>query len=831
MQLHLKLIVLLVPLIVAPLVALGWFAYAQQRASVEQDALRQMGSLVDHIDRQFAAHMQAARADVILFAGSHSLARYLLVEDEGQRYQLLQPHILKAFASYQQANPEYAEIRVLLPNGYEDTRVSVMALPNVTEEEANTAYFRAIAESEANLTVQLVRSPDTGEHVMMLAKRVALVDPTIDPVLATPKPRGYLVVTMRLDFLRIQTSNESADGKYHLVFTDRSGQSIFGSDNSASHDPISDVIDAMGGSTAAHTMIKSTHHGVPFLFMSRLLHDNLYVHASIPESSLLASTRRIANFTLWLTAAACAVTAILLYALLRTLLLDPLVRLRQATREIANGNLETKIDIHRRDELGELARAFEEMAESLGSSHERIAHLAFHDSLTNLPNRRMFLELLEQAIGNAARNDEMVAVLFLDLDDFKRVNDSLGHDKGDELLREVADRLSKTLRSNDLISRCDPAVTPSTVARLGGDEFIVLLTAIGDPLNAAAVARRMLENITRPITLEAHELQLHASIGITTYPQDGKSPDALVKCADIAMYHAKDAGKDGYQFYTASMNTILVQRLAIESALRKALERNEFVLYYQPQVDVATGQIVAVEALIRWIRPEIGLVSPGIFIPIAEDTGLIIPIGNWVIREACRQNRAWQDEGLPSMPIAVNISNRQFSRPDLEESIRAALDDTGLEARYLDLEVTETSVMHKPERAAATLAALKALGAKISMDDFGTGYSSLGALKRLPIDCLKVDQSFVRDVTTNSEDAAITTAIIAMSRKLNLEVLAEGVEQEDQLRFLQANGCHRIQGFLISRPVSADEMRELIRTPPPCIANLAVGQSSERANG
>jgi len=568
--------------------------------------------------------------------------------------------------------------------------------------------------------------------------------------------------------------------------------------------------------TAADTETLQTikHLGENFKIRGRRLHENLYLYAAIPEAAVLTSTHRIALIALAFVLGSIIITTALLYGFLRSLLLNPLARIEQAAREVGLGGRVTDIGIHRNDEVGQLAASFEEMSRNLQCSREQITHIAHHDHLTGLPNRHMITQVLERALVNARQNDEILGLLFLDLDNFKRVNDSLGHLAGDTLLREIAVRLTAVVRPEDYVVRQGSQETHSAVARLGGDEFIVLLPRLEKTLNAGAVARRTLDALALPILIEDNALEVSASIGIAVFPEDGRTASELIKCADIAMYHAKEHGKNHFQFYTRALNIALMDRIETERGLRKALLNDEFVLHYQPQVDALSGEIIGTEALLRWEHPERGQVMPGDFISTAEDSGLILPIGEWVLREACRQNKAWQNAGLKAVPVAVNVSARQFSSAELEDSVRRVLAETGLSSQYLGIELTETCVMERPEQAAATLTALSLLGIQVSLDDFGTGYSSLGSLKRMPIDMLKIDQSFVRDITTDNNDTAIIIAIIAMGHSLGLRIIAEGVDQVDQLRFLRANGCDQIQGFLISRPIPADSMAVLLATAP-----------------
>ena len=430
---------------------------------------------------------------------------------------------------------------------------------------------------------------------------------------------------------------------------------------------------------------------------------------------------------------------------------------------------------------------------------EQLEFQATHDALTGLPNRNLLGDRIGQALVRAARDGRSAAVLFVDLDQFKFVNDSLGHDVGDVLLRAVADRLQATVREGD------------TVARQGGDEFVIVLHDVVREEDAADVAQKVLSSLNPPVAVEGHELFVAASVGISLYPQDGDDIHTLLRNADMAMYRAKEEGRNNFQFFAADMNVRLSERLTLEGSLRHALEREEFALYYQPQVDLLSGEIVGMEALLRWRHPELGLVPPVKFIPLAEETGLIVAIGAWVLKKACAQNKAWQDAGLPRLTVAVNLSARQFRRSDLVHGVLRVLEETGLPARCLDLELTEGTIMHDPERVADVLQELSDMGVQLSVDDFGTGYSSLGYLKRFPIDKVKIDQSFVRDITTDPDDAAIAKTIVSIAHDMRMKVVAEGTETEGQVDALRGYGCDEIQGYLFSKPLPADEFEVLLR--------------------
>jgi len=433
-------------------------------------------------------------------------------------------------------------------------------------------------------------------------------------------------------------------------------------------------------------------------------------------------------------------------------------------------------------------------------AEERIQYLAYHDGLTTLPNRASFSQILNHGINHARRYNKGMAVLFIDLDRFKNINDTLGHEAGDALLQEVGKRLKNSVRQSD------------TVARLGGDEFVILLEELSEPGRVATVAGKILSAIIKPFQMLGQEFRVTASIGISIYPEDGQDEQTLMKKADIAMYHAKEEGKNNFQFHSERMDTHSFERLALESSLRRALERNEFQVHYQAKMDFATGQMTGMEALIRWQHPDLGMVSPVQFIPLAEETGLIVPIGKWVLRTACLQNKAWQKEGLPPLTVAVNLSARQFADENLFADVTSILNETGLNAAFLELEITESMIMHNVDKAVQTLTKLKTLGIRVSIDDFGTGYSSLSNLKRFPIDTLKIDRSFIRDLPGDSEDKAITRAIIAMGKSLNMTLIAEGVETQEQADFLRTHACDQFQGYYFSRPVDKDKFGELLRS-------------------
>ena len=430
----------------------------------------------------------------------------------------------------------------------------------------------------------------------------------------------------------------------------------------------------------------------------------------------------------------------------------------------------------------------------------QMTHSAQHDLVTNLPNRLLLNDRITQAIALGRRRHRPIAVIFLDLDRFKYINDSLGHATGDKLLQSISRRLLASVRGSD------------TVSRQGGDEFVILLSEITHPEDAATSARKILLSLSAPCSIQGNDLHISGSIGISVYPEDGNDAETLIKNADTAMYHAKESGRNNFQFFKADMNRRAVERQSLESSLHRALERKEFLLHYQPKVNIDTGEITGVEALVRWQPPDRGLVPPAQFVPIAEDCGLILHIGNWVLREACRQARAWQDAGLPPLPISVNVSAVEFRDKGFVEGVRAVLAETGLEPRYLELELTEGVLMHDAESAALVLQELKSMGVHLAVDDFGTGYSSLSYLRQFPIDVLKIDRSFIEQITSNPEESAIVGAIINMGKSLKHVVVAEGIETQLQRAYLQAHRCAEGQGYLFSPPLVAAQFAQLLQS-------------------
>ncbi|MBL8250264.1 MAG: EAL domain-containing protein [Candidatus Competibacter sp.] len=478
-----------------------------------------------------------------------------------------------------------------------------------------------------------------------------------------------------------------------------------------------------------------------------------------------------------------------------------------------------------RDDSGRVVQLYGTMQDitEMQRAEERIRQLAFIDSLTRLPNRELLKDRLNAALSLARRHGRRAALLFLDLDNFKRINDTLGHSIGDLLLQATAERLKSSVRQSDTVSRLDSVESQDeTIARLGGDEFTVLLPEVRRSEDVANVAERIQSALSEPLVLGGHEVFITPSIGIAIFPEDGDNSETLLKNADMAMYLAKRQGRNLYRFFDATLNEAALKRLTMENQLRKAIDQNDLSLNYQPQLDLPSGQISGVEALLRWNSPVLGPVSPVDFIPLAEETGLIIPIGEWVLRTACQQAKSWQEQGVGLQRMAVNISVLQFVQPSFPGLVARILEETGLAPEALELEITESLLMKDPEGATSTLHALKDLGVQLAIDDFGTGYSSLSRLKQLPLDRLKIDKAFVREVNLQPDDAAIATAVIAMAESMGLRVIAEGVENEAQLRFLKSKNCDEVQGYYLSRPLPVDEVTKLFQRHQKAVRDQSV---------
>lgn len=817
MKLRTKILLLLFPLITIPLLLTGWLAYNELKQISEQKTFKQVNNTFTYMKNDFDSILNTSKANIELFSSNKLLQEYLLTEDEQQRYYLFQKPLLAQFKSYQDSYPQYYEIRILLTDGYEDIRKANRAIDNITEQESDTEYFQFIQSSAADISTSLFKNPDNDEFSLYVSKRVLLRDPIQDPIGSEPKLRGYLLLTVDIKFLRDYLYNENTNLSSFLFITDRHGEYIFKSRNVPYTEKkilpeISEHFFSLVNNKSfqlIHSLNKS------FYFKGIKLHDNIYAFVGIPMETFSQVSYHLAMVVTGITLVTLLVTMLSSYVVLNNIILDPIQKLGAATRQISAGHYIIDPGEVNDDEIGELTLAFADMGKSIQDSSNKIKNMAYHDHLTGLPNRNMFHDSLQKLLKQTKRNREKLAILYLDIDDFKHINDTLGHQIGDMFLKDVSKRLSSLLREDDYLTYMESSTESKNnfVARLGGDEFIVVLPRQTETLAAAGVAERLLSELSKPFRVKNQEFFVGASIGITIFPNDGEDADELIKHADIAMYHAKEMGKNNYKYFSESLNFTLKRKLSLESNLRKALDRNWLNLHYQPIIDVKTGAITGLEALCRWNDPELGLISPDEFIPLAEESGLIHQLGQWVIEEACRQNKAWQDEGLPKLPMAINVSSIQFDRRDLVTCIEKALNETQLSAQYLTIEITESSIMASPEKSIDVLQKVKALGVNISLDDFGSGYSSLACLRTFPIDTLKIDRSFAEEMSKKSDKATIVSAIMLMAHTLHLKVTAEGIQEASQLEYLKVHNCDNVQGYFFSRPLPAEQIPQLMAAP------------------
>lgn len=801
------------------IISVGFFAYQQLTENSLNSSIDQSHVLMNEIRLDIQSFEENTSSNIKLFSNDTLLQKYV-VSDEDHRYELLLPTLLRIFGSYQKAYPDYYEIRVIMPDGYEDARKINRDIKNITDDESKTSAVNQMMKSPDKISSFYAENPDNGELSYYISKPIIIKDRSLDTLIAKPKLRAFLSLTTSLEWL-IGKLNNAKIGKSDTTFiTDTNGIILI---SNSTLFPASENIKRIFNSQQGKLYVSKLLNKITTnKHVTLSINDNSGYLWSLPVSNkfmlfswnpnqeiISQSTQLGIKISLIILLSIIALS-FFVFNLLKYLITNPIKNLEISANAIGRGDLLEDINIKANDEIGSLANSFNQMRKNLLQSHEQIKYLAYHDNLTGLPNRLMFLEYVTQAVAFAKRNNEQLSVVFIDLDNFKRVNDTLGHEAGDELLKEVSDRILRCLRETDYIARPESEMS-DIAARIGGDEFLILLHNIPDSYLPGIVSDRIIKSLSNPININKNEFHIGASIGITVYPEDGESPDELIKNSDIAMYVAKTQGKNHYQYYTTSMNEAMIERLEIERKLRTALSKNQLFLVYQPQIDTVTKEVYGVEALVRWNDPEEGIISPAVFIPIAEETGLIVDIGAWVLKQACLQLKNWQRHGCHNLKISVNVSAIQFSKSDLPKLVADTLKETDLAPTFLDIEITETVIMENLERVCNALIKIRESGVTISLDDFGTGYSSLNYLRQFPLDILKIDQSFVAEINDISDEkSAIIKAIIAMSHALELKVIAEGIETESQYNRLAEWECDIIQGYYFHRPLPHYEIEKLI---------------------
>ena len=810
MRLQNKILVLLVPLIVLPILALGWTAYALLMDDARQRTRHQVTTLLEQIRLHKDAQLQTARANASLFASTELVKKYVSTYSASKRA-LIKQDVLDLLFNYQLAYPEYFEIRVISRDGKELLRSVIGDVENRTDDESSSQWFQQARQSGNAIHTAFLANPDNGEPVLIASKPLTSDAEDNENSPNMQKLHGYLVLTIDLGFLDSLSQNMSVGKSGDLFFTDANGTILFHPDKTRKGQQIDHALYARLTNISDHkTLLDAPYRDAPGHYQAIRLDDWLHAVAAYEESEFSDKRSNLGQSVTLIASVAILLTIAFLFAVLKSLLIRPIQKLSSAAREMGRGQLLVPISVDTRDEIGDLANTFREMGENLNHYHEQVHYVAYHDSLTGLPNRLMFKDYLKRATAEARRNNQELSILFLDLDNFKRINDTLGHIAGDKLLEAFAVRLQACLRETDVISHSPLHDSESVMARLAGDEFTIMLPRTTGPANAQKVSRRVLELMSEPFVINKQELYISSSIGIALFPDDGDNVDDLMKNADIAMYHAKKSGRNNYQYFSKRLNEESLFKLKIESKLRHAVENNELEMYYQPQVALATGEIAGAECLLRWKDEELGMVSPDVFIPIAEEYGLIIPITEWLINDICTRAQAWSKEYAAHTTMAINISAIHFCGHDLEGLIYNTLQQTGFDPKRLEIELTETSVLQDPGLAIRTLGRIQSMGLQTSLDDFGTGYSSLNYLMQLPLDKLKIDRSFIVNMDKGEKGIAIVSAIIAMAHSLSLEVIAEGVEDESHIQLLRKMRCDIVQGYYIARPMPAAEFEQLL---------------------
>ncbi len=815
-QLRTKLLALTLPMVIVPIMLFGWIT-SQQIVGIAHDNIEQNINNYTNQTQGLLSHtISVGLSNVDLFA-KHDLVIQYALASENERYSLLHPILLSAFHSFNKAYPEYEEIRFILPDGYEDVRYSNIE-ENITEEELNHPVIEKLNRLELESTYLFTTNPDNQMPVLYFARKVTLTNFASDSYGKAPELRGYLLLTTSVNKLQ-QHLNKTADNSLmQFMLVDQQQKPLLVSNTSENTTFTNEVLSTELLIEKIKVPTVGKNDSSPFKSSQLEIADNTYEIRSFPlgfdysliavyqQSLYLKDGKKVQYMLLVLIVLSILILTILLVIGLRRFVLTPLAILNKATRRIGDNKEQVFIPVKTQDELGNLARAFESMNKKLLQATKKLKSQAFTDILTGLPNRLMFNDYLGRLLAYSKRNNVQFALLFIDLDDFKVVNDNLGHNMGDQLLQNFAQRIKDCVRTEDFVSSSFDGNTNGFIARLGGDEFIVVLNDIKKSNDISVVAQRIIESLSKPIMLKNYEHFGSTSLGISVYPHDGLSKESLVQNADIAMYHAKKMGKNSFHFYSHEMREEQDEINLLEAELRKAIHtKTGLEMHYQPKVTLNPQKVSGFEALIRWRLNNGEMVNPEKMIRVAEQRNLIIPLTEWIVDEVCRQNAFWQKNNMFKVPIAVNFSGIHIMREDISEMILSALTTHGLAAKYFEVEITESSIVDGSNNIIENLKKLQNLGMNIAVDDFGTGFSSLSYLSNFPINTVKIDRTFVNKINQGNH-SAIVTAIIQMSHALGHTVVAEGVETQEQLDFLTRGNCNFIQGFFFSKALPADEV-------------------------
>ncbi|MEM7278658.1 MAG: EAL domain-containing protein [Pseudomonadota bacterium] len=800
------------PVILVPVLLLGALTFQRLTGAAEERLLARQDLWIEVQRLRLEGAINGAKANLNVIAGSPSINRDSSLwqfEDEAA-FESAEQALIKQMALFGSTNTNYLELRLLSPTGRELVRWANKEGKNAAKDESANGYFQHRASSLQPFTAYAQENSDTGALALYVSRRITTFSDYDDNGNREITMPGYLVATVSLEGLREAAIIAKDSLRLELILSDRDGRQFALVDENADAYLPPLLAQKLYNASGDSHRVRVDYYGQDSLFASVRLLPDFFVHYGVTYENLAVESAEIRQLFVAFTLAAIVLSLLLLYLLMDRFVVRRILNLSNNAKEIGEGNLDVKIKTRSADEIGGLSRAFSEMSAKLKKSDERIRRLAYHDGLTNLPNRRMFHQYLEQAIARCRRHDEILGLLFLDIDNFKNINDSLGHHVGDQLLREMAARLTTTIRRDEYMSRFDWPDGENVLARLGGDEFVVLLSNLKDTFSPSKVASRILSALEAPFILNDHEFFVTTSIGIALSPADGMIADELLRNADLAMYHAKENGKNNFQYYSASMNQASLQRINMESRLRKAVKNTEFALHYQPQIDASNGEIIGAEALLRWNDPELGLVPTRSFMTLAEETGLILSIGEWVVAQTCLQAKIWQQKGLKPIRLCANISAMQIARQNLPFLIERALVSSALDPAYFGIEITESSILGINDLATEKLESIRELGVQVALDDFGTGYSSLNYLRQFPIDVLKIDPQFTDDILESDNTAQIVRALVNMARAMNLQVIAEGVKSQGHLNALTQQGVNLVQGYAFSRALPPDEFEKLL---------------------
>lgn len=808
MRIQIKVLLLLIPLVIGPVVGLAWIGSQRLGESAREQHLGQIHGLLNQLHLGVNSRIEQASSNISLLA-ENRLLRDFMVEEGLPRYSLLEAPVIRLLKNYQRSFPDYYELRVLLPDGSEDLRVTSSPIPNRSEDEAATGILHQLSPERDAISTVLFRNPDTDQPALLVARSMHLVHPARDPVGTEPRFRGYLAATVSLGFIRRQLYNISPESAGEFLVTDLGGNILFASRNqtpltAAGKLPVPELALLNSGSFRALEV-----GGRKYVGMGHTLESDLMLIGLVPQDEVQAPAVQLRRLALYLALLVTFLTVLIVYAGIDRLILRRIRKLSETMLSIGRGaNIESPDCVRGNDEVSELTRTFYQLHHSLRDSAEKVARLAYCDALTGLPNKTALKDNIDRVLEAARRGEHSAAVMFLDLDNFKNVNDALGHQAGDALLQLVSEKLRECTRASDFVAagaHTEEADGDSqALARLGGDEFSILLPKLASPEAACVVAERIIDSLSTPILLEGHEVFIGTSIGIAIYPTDGDTAESLLKHADVAMYRAKSSGKNTYRFFDRTMNEAATQRLEIEGSMRTALEESQFHLHFQPRVSLRDEEVYSFEALLRWEHPEKGPISPGVFIPISEESGFIRKIGDWVLEAACRQAHEWIQEGRENTLVSVNLSPVQITYGTPLDSIKEVLSRWPIPPECLEIEITEGGLVKNEKQAIELLTNIRDLGVRIALDDFGTGYSSLAYLRRLPIDTLKIDRSFVSDLADDPESVQVFGAIIDLAGKLRLETVAEGVETGKQLDIVTSFGCDSVQGYYFAKPLAPE---------------------------